>query len=452
MKYLKGLLSTFIFTLVTINAQSQALENTHQFTMDDCISYALENNEDVKIAKLENEKDFAVMREILADGLPQIDVNVDLANNFNVPTSFIPAIFFDPNAGEDEFLPVQFQTQYNGVASATFTQLIFDGSYFIGLQAAKTFTQLTAKDYTLSKIDIIENVTKAYYTVLVSTERLELVRNNYNRLDSLLRETKLLFENGFAEKIDVNRSQVQFNNIEVELSNSERLLLLSYSLLKFQMSMPLDESLILLDDIEAIEFSYEDDLGSDFQLSDRVEISRVQVAQELAAIDVRYIKVQYLPKLEFYSTLGASSGTTIFNDMFRFNDNWFGFGVYGLRVSMPIFDGFRKSNQIQQRRIKIDQVNNRYRRLEKSIDYEIQETEFSLKTSIDRMEAQKENMGLAREVFDVAKMKYQQGIGSNLEVIDADASYKEAQTNYFNALFDALISKVDFEKAIGKLL
>ena len=452
MKYLKGLLSTFIFTLVTINAQSQALENTHQFTMDDCISYALENNEDVKIAKLENEKDFAVMREILADGLPQIDVNVDLANNFNVPTSFIPAIFFDPNAGEDEFLPVQFQTQYNGVASATFTQLIFDGSYFIGLQAAKTFTQLTAKDYTLSKIDIIENVTKAYYTVLVSTERLELVRNNYNRLDSLLRETKLLFENGFAEKIDVNRSQVQFNNIEVELSNSERLLLLSYSLLKFQMSMPLDESLILLDDIEAIEFSYEDYLGSDFQLSDRVEISRVQVAQELAAIDVRYIKVQYLPKLEFYSTLGASSGTTIFNDMFRFNDNWFGFGVYGLRVSMPIFDGFRKSNQIQQRRIKIDQVNNRYRRLEKSIDYEIQETEFSLKTSIDRMEAQKENMGLAREVFDVAKMKYQQGIGSNLEVIDADASYKEAQTNYFNALFDALISKVDFEKAIGKLL
>lgn len=295
-------------------------------------------------------------------------------------------------------------------------------------------------------------MTKAYYTVLVSTERLELVRNNYNRLDSLLWETKLLFENGFAEKIDVNRSQVQFNNIEVELSNSERLLLLSYSLLKFQMSMSLDENLILLDDIEAIEFSYEEDMGSDFQFSDRVEISRIQVAQELAAIDVRYIKVQYLPKLEFYSTLGASSGTTIFNDMFRFNDNWFGFGVYGLRVSMPIFDGFRKSNQIQQRRIKIDQVNNRYRRLEKSIDYEIQETEFSLKTSIDRMEAQKENMELAREVFDVAKMKYQQGIGSNLEVIDADASYKEAQTNYFNALFNALISKVDFEKAIGKLL
>jgi len=452
MRYLKGLLSTLIFTLVSINAQSQALENTYQFTLDDCISYALENNEDVKNAKLENDKDYAVMREVLADGLPQIDANVDLANNFKVPTSFVPAIFFDPNAGEDEFLPVQFQTQYSGVASATFTQLIFDGSYFIGLQAAKTFTQLTAKDYMLSKIDIIANVTKAYYTVLVSIERLELVRKNYNRLDSLLRETKLLFENGFAEKIDVNRSQVQFNNIDVELNNSERLVLLSYSLLKFQMSMPLDEGLILLDDIEAIEFSHEEDLGRDFQLSDRVEISRVQVAQELAAIDVRYIKVQYLPKLEFYSTVGASSGTTIFNDMFRFDDNWFGFGVYGLRMSMPIFDGFRKSNQIQQRRIKIDQVNNRYRRLEKSIDYEIQETEFSLKTSIDRMEAQKENMELAREVFDVAKMKYQQGIGSNLEVIDADASYKEAQTNYFNALFNALISKVDFEKAIGKLL
>jgi outer membrane protein TolC len=299
----------------------------------------------------------------------------------------------------------------------------------------------------------VANVKKAYYSVLVNKERYALVQKNFQRLDSLLRQTRIMYENGFAEKIDVNRVQVQFNNISQTIKTAATGLDVSLKLLKFQMGMPMKEPLTLADDLQTIRFeALSGDVSSNFNYHNRIEYGQLEINKALVGLDIKNTKVQYLPSLDFYGSYGASYGTSVFSNFVAFGENWRTFGVYGLRINMPIFDGMRKSKIIQQKKSQLRQVENAQQLLKNQIDMEQEQYSLEFENNLSALKAQEENMKLAEEVYNVAVLKYQQGVGSNIEVIDADAAYKEAQTNYFAALYDALISTVDLEKAYGKIV
>lgn len=419
-------------------------------TLDECLAYAMENNQNVQNAVLEAEKQGKFVKETLSQGLPQIDGYLDLRNNFAVPTSFIPAVFFDENAPSDEFVPVQFSTQYNGNASVGLKQMVFYGSYFVGVQAARTFTELSTKEQYMTEIDVAEAVTKGFYTVLINEAGLDLVNNNYNRLDSLLRETRIMYETGFAEKIDVNRIEVQFNNIKNQQRESEYLVELSYKMLKFQMGMPIDQELELIGALQDMGDRINSTQYTDFRYQDRIEYSILETQEDLAEYDLKNTNVQYLPRIDFYLTGGANSGTGSYGNLFS-TDNWFGLGYFGLTMNVPIFDGLYKSAKIQQSKIKLLQINNSFDLLRNNIDLEIQTAELKLDNAIKNLQNQERNMELSKEVYDVTKIKYQEGVGSNIELIEADATYKQAQNFYFNAMFDVLVSKVELDKARGVL-
>lgn len=446
--------------LIFFGSAKAQQESEKSFSLQECINYALAHNKEVINANLDREIAEAAVREILSDGLPQINATLDLAYNYKVPTTQLPAIlipdeFREPGTPSTGFVPVNFSTAYNGNAAISVEQMIFNGSYFVGLQAAKSYTDLSEKKHIKSKIDVIEAVSKAYYTVLVNQERIALVNKNFDRLDSLLANTKAMYENGFAEKIDVSRIQVQFNNIKVEKKNIEKVVALSKALLQYQMGMPSQaEELELADKLEDVDFKeIRSDLGNEFQYSDRIEYSQLKVNRDLLDLDIKNTRVQYLPKISFYGSLGANAGTENSDDLLSFRkDPWFGLGLVGLRVNLPIFDGFRKSNIIQQKKVQVEQIDNNFEQLKSNIDLEIREARVSYETAIDNMAAQEENMKLADEVYNVSRIKYEEGVGSNIEVLEADADYKQAQINYYNALFDALIAKVTLEKAYGELL
>ncbi len=420
------------------------------FTIDECMEYAMENNQDVLNANLEIKKQEKIVKETLAQGLPQIEGFIDLRNNFIVPTSFIPALFFDENAPEDEFVAVQFSTQYSGSATVSLKQMVFYGSYFVGVQAAKTFTELSTKEHILTKIDIAEAVTKGFYSVLINEAALELVDKNYNRLDSLLRETRIMYETGFAEKIDVNRIQVQFNNIKNTKREARNIVAINYKMLKFQMGMPLSNELELVGELNDMGDKINSTQYGDFQYNDRMEYSMLQTRKSLLQYDLKNTNVQYLPRIDFYLTGGGSAGTGTYGTLLN-TDNWYGLGYFGLNMSVPIFDGLLKSAKIQQSRIKLSQIQNSFNQLKNSIDLEIQTSEITLDNAIRNLKQQEENMVLSKEVYDVTKLKYQEGIGSNIELIQADGTYKEAQNYYFNAMYEVLVSKVDLDKARGVL-
>lgn len=423
-----------------------------QMSLEECISYAITNNPSIKSAKSAISESEAKVSEYLATGFPQVSASADLGDNYIIPTSFLPAQVFDPTAPEGEFIGVQFGTQYTGRASIELNQMIFNGSYFVGLKAAKTYTELSKKESISSEIDVVAAVKKAYYSVLVNQERHSLVIKNYQRLDSLLRQTKIMYENGFAEKIDVNRIQVQFNNIAQTFKNSQTGLEVSVKLLKFQMGMPMGEQITPTDNIQSLKFEVlSENFGSDFNYNDRIEYSKLEVNKALVELDIKNTRVQYLPSIDFYGNYGASYGTSVFSNFVAFGENWRTLGAYGLRLQMPIFDGLRKSKVVQQKKQQLSQVTYAQDLVKNQIDLEQQQLSLQFTNYLDALKTQEENMKLAEEVYNVTVIKYQQGVGSNIEVIDADADYKQAQTNYFSALYDALIATVDLEKAYGKL-
>jgi outer membrane protein TolC len=419
------------------------------FTLAESIQYALENNEQVRIANIETEISSAVVGETRSQGLPQVNVNGAINYNYQIQRSLIDLSTFDPNVPEGTEAEVAFGQTYDGNVAIGARQLIFDGSYFVGLQAAKTYRELSAKQLDRTKIDINEAVSKAYFTVLINRENLEVIEKNYKRLDTLLYETRAMYENGFAEKIDVDRLQVTLNNLKVNLDRTRRLNDVSLKLLKFQMGYPLDQEIKLLDKLENVNLDVPI-IPEDFNYNDRIEFSQVNTNQNLARLDLKNNRVQRLPKIYANFNYGYNTATSLSEQWFQ-TDRWLNFGAVGLTVSMPIFDGLRKTYKIQQNQLQIDQLELQKSMLKRNIDIEIEQSTVQLNAALQALEVQNENMELAREVFEITKTKYQEGVGSNLEVIEADSDLKEAQTNYYSALYEAILAKIELQKAIGRL-
>lgn len=441
-------ITAFIIIICSLNIRAQDDKEVMSFSLQQCIDYALEHNQNLINAAYEKDIADTQVKETLSRGLPQVNINSGLNYNYELQKSLLPATIFDPNAAAGEEVQFAFGQAYDGNIALSASQLLFDGSFFVGLQAAKTYRELSSKEHIKTQIDVVEAVSKAYYNVLVNEERLTLLDVNLSRLDSLLRDTKGLMEAGFAEKIDVSRIQVQYNNLKVQLSNTKQLLELSNDLLKFQMGAGQNDELTLTDELEAVDFSGVE--NSDFDYNERIEYSQLQTNLALVNLDMKNNKVQYFPTLYANFNYGYNTQTGESSKLFE-GSRWLNFGAVGLSLSMPIFDGFLKSSRIQKNRIQAKQIEQSFDLLENSIDLEIKQAKVNMNTAIDNMVVQKENADLAREIYDIAKIKYQEGVGSNLEVTNADADYKEAQTNYYDALYAALVAKVELEKAYGRL-
>ncbi len=329
---------------------------------------------------------------------------------------------------------------------------IFDGSYFVGLKAASTYKELSRKNLNQSKIEAVAGVTKAYYGVLVNRERLDLLAFNVNYLDTLVRETKAMYDNGFVEKIDVDRLEVQFNNLKFEQERVERLQELGVNLLKFQMGLRMNEDITLTDSLysEGIE-NYTVAPLTDFDYSQRNEFSTLQTQKELAYLDIRNNRSKYLPQLAAFGTFGYNPAATKLSDITQ-KDRWIDYSFIGLQLNVPIFDGLSKHYKTQQAKLAYEKTNQGMTLLQNSIDLEIKQATVTLTNNLDALKSQKRNMELANEIVRVTRIKYQQGVGSNIEVNNAITAYREAETNYASALYDAIIAKIDLDKATGKLL
>ncbi|MBS0000885.1 MAG: TolC family protein, partial [Cyclobacteriaceae bacterium] len=385
-------------------------------TLEECIQTALKNNENILIADTEVAVSRAVTGEYLSAGLPQVDITASFNKNFIIRRTFVPANIFDPSAPAGEVIELQFGTPYDGLIGINLNQMIFDGSYFVGLKAAKTFTELSSKQLVREKIDVVESVVKAYFTLLVNMVGQDLILDNYSRLDTLLRETRIMFDNGFAEKIDLNRTQVEFNNISTQLDNSERLIEISINLLKFQMGLPIEQEVKITERLSDLNLKTEDILIMETSYGRRIEYSVLQTNLELQQLDMKNNKVQYLPQLDLVASWGMNAGVLEASSLVEWGDRtvWPDYQLAGLSVYIPIFDGLLKSKKIQQNKLKIKQLNLQRMMLEKNITVEVAEKKNNLISGLKELESQEKNMALAREVYDHTKIKYQEGLGSNL--------------------------------------
>ena len=433
-----------LFLLTSLAATAQ------NYSLKQAVDYAIAHQVQVKNSQIDLQNANAKVNEIRAMGLPQVNGSLSLTNNLILQRVFIPARIFNPAAAEGELIAAKFGVDNAGFANVGLSQLVFDGTYLLGLKASSVYKDLAVKSITQSKQQVAENVTKAYYGILVNEKRQSLLALNVARLDTLLKETRELNKQGFVEKIDVQRLDVQANNLRTELDNVNRLQELSYSLLKFQMGFPMEEPIKLSETLEKVELAtFNLNAAGDFNYSNRIEYSILQTQENLAELDLKSIKAGYLPRLLLNANYGYNAGANGFSDLVT--KPWFDNAAVTVALQIPIFDGYSKKYRAIQSANNLQKVRQSYSLLKSSIDLQRSQASITMKNALESMKEQKANLELANEISRVTRVKYQNGVGSNLEVLNAETSIKESQANYFTALYNALIAKVEVEKANGTL-
>ncbi|MCO6357964.1 outer membrane protein TolC [Roseivirga pacifica] len=437
---------TLLLALTVVGLKAQ-----QEFSLEQAIAYALKNNENLKNARVAIDDADAQVYETRSDGLPQVNATFGYTNNVEIPVSVLPASTFDPSAPEGETVAVKFGVQHQSNLGVNASQMIFDGSFFIGLKAAKKLREKVVVDEAKEQEDVREQVMKAYYLVLVNQIRTELVETNIATLDSTLKDTKALYENGFAEKIDVSRLQVQMNNLYAERSAVRQAIFSAKNLLKLTIGMPVENPIEISGELEGFDFTYSQAEVEAFSVIDRLEVQQIEYLKQLAELDVKNVTSQYIPTVNFTAGWGRNSANDVFNNLWNNDREWFSSANIGVNVNIPIFDGLRKKYSIQRKRYQLETLNNQSSLLVNNLRQQLDNSKVALDVNVERLEVQQENMELAREVMEITREKYTEGVGSNLELVVADQDFKQAEVNYLVALYDAIVAKIELDKALGKL-
>ncbi len=452
---------SFLWLSHICTAQTPRDTGKYSFSLQQAIDFAMKTQLQLQNASYDEKIASEKVKETVGIGLPQISGSFDVKDFADIPTTVLPDFITPAVVGINQGyfglhplfpyvagdgMPVKFGTQYNASAGISASQLLFSSDYLVGLQATKTYLDLTRKATQRTKIDVSVGVTKAYYSVLINNERIKTMDANIERIKKLMDDTKALNENGFVEKIDVDRITVTYNNLQVEKEKLQRLLGLGSSLLKFQMGMDQSATLALTDKLEDVKF--QPDVAADkFDYGKRIEYSLFETQKNIAQLDLKRNKMSYLPTAVLYGSASENAYRSQF-DIFA-KKPWYPTVVIGGTINVPIFDGLQKNYRIQQAKLNLLKADNNLKSVQQAIDMERASTQINLQNASSTLDNQKKNIELAEEVYKVSKIKYEQGIGSNLEVTTAETALKEAQTNYFSALFDALVAKVDYDKANG---
>jgi outer membrane protein len=455
---------SLIFTLILttlVNTYAQQV-----MSIDDCINYAILNKNSLKTASLDEQIQAAKNAQIASAVLPQVGFSGGLQGFPIVPKSRSRADLFsfgniyapiDPSVvnyaaiaeaakNAPEYNALQFALPYQGSCTLTVSQILFSSEIFVALQARKTIQDLTHLNTKRTEEQIRFDVTKAYYNCLIAQERTKLLDENIALIQTLESNMSAMFKEGFVEKIDVDKLTVTKNNLNVEKEKVNNFLQLGQNLLKFQMGMPLVDDIKLSDKIEAAALTV-NMLDEEPVYNNRIEVQLMQTAKKLNEYNLTRTKKSNLPTVVAIGTLGASTGGKRFYEYVTLP--WYASSMLGVQVSMGLYDGGRRKNTLKEINLQLQKNDVEMDLFKDVVDLESSAARTNLKNNLKSLNTQKANITLAQKVFDVATKKNKEGLGSTLEILQAQTALKEAQTNYLSALYDATISKIDLEKALG---
>jgi len=435
------------FTIFHLSQAQEAKIPVHEFSLDQCVEFAQKNNVQVKNSLLAVEVQAQVNREIAAAALPTITTSTGVVDYTKIPTSLLPAQIFGGPAGT--FIPVQFGTKFNANYGANLQQLLFDGQVFIALQARATSMKLQKQNAALTQEVIKANIYKIYYQLSASRTQLNILDANISRLNALAHDAEIMYKNGFAEKLDVDKVIVQLNNLETEKIKANNSVAIGYMGLKMLMGMPVKDSLVLTDVINEKSLSNDILTESNFQYDVRKDFQYLSTAKSMNEFNVKRYQLSHLPTIALAGSYSKNAQRSKF-DFFE-GGNWFTTSLISLNISLPIFNGFATDARIKRTKIELKQTENQIESLKNNIDNEITQAKLNYISSVATVKFQKSNMELAERVYQQTKKKFEAGMGSNTEISSSQADLVSAQNNYMNALYTALIAKVDLLKATGKL-
>lgn len=435
-------LPIFAMAQVTIDTTGPV---RHEFTAAQAIDYANKNNVQVKNALVDVLLQKETNRQVTALALPNVTGSGNLTDNLKLQTTLLPGELAGQPAGT--FVPVTFGTKFVTSGSVDLNQILFDGQVFVGLQARKTTMDWAQKNVEVTQEMIKANIYKVYYQLVAGRTQVELIDANITLLKKQEHDAQIMFENGFADKVAVNRATVGIANLETAKERTLTTIANGYYGLKVLMGMPMQDVLVLTDTLSDSKIREGVLENTTYDYQDRKEYQYLDLSRQLNEQNVRRYKLSKIPTV----SLGASYGKQFLSNQLKYNDSWFTSSYVALRVSVPIFKGFETNSKIAAAKLDVQKLNNQMEALKLDINSEVETARNNFRTAITVMDYQKKNMDLAQTVYDQTKRKYESGTASSTDITAAQKDLQEAQTNYITALYDAIIAKIDYFKATGKL-
>ena len=442
----KNLFIITVFFVTTTFAQDQ--KTVHAFSLADAVTYAQKNNVQVKNTLLDIDIQIQTNKEIASAALPSIGSSLGGTDFLTIPTSLLPGQIFGGAPGT--FIPVQFGTKFNANYGANFNQILFDGQVFIALQARATSLDWKRKNAALTEENIKANIYKIYYQLSASRTQLNILDANIERLEKLAKDAAAMYKSGFAEKLDVDKVNVQLNNLQTEKLKANNSVTIGYMGLKMLMGMPVKDSLVLTDIINENNLSADVLYEDNFEYGIRKDFQYLTTIKKLSEFNIKRYQLSFLPTITMNGAYTKNAQRTKF-DFFDKKGSWFETALMGLNVNFPLFNGGARVAKINKAKLELQQVDNQMTALKNNIDNELSQAKLNYMSSVATVNFQKKNMQLAENVYSQTKKKFEAGAGSNTEISAAQADLVAAQNNFMNALYTALIAKVDLLKASGKL-
>ena len=449
--------SMLLFVSVTAAAQTR-----HELTVKEAVDLAYKNVIQLKNAEIDYRIQEMQNKEITGRALPQISGNVGAQYYVKLPQLLFP----QSSAGiyqvlKDESLipastpvpapvlvPFSFQQPWNASIGATLQQLIFQPDVFVGLQARKTALEVSNAVIEQTKQSIRDSAYMRYYAILIAEKQLQFIDSGVKRLEKLYHDDSIMYKNGFAEKLDMDKVQVQLNNLRSTRSYVSNAISMAYAALKFALGVPQADTIVLKEELNSQTLK-EGILDNNFNYTDRAEVRMLEATKRLQLLDVKRNQLAVWPTVALAANYSANAMGQKF--ITSKETKWFSSSYIGLNIAVPVFDGFQRKYRTEQAKLRVSKVDNAITNVKQGIDLQQTITRESLKSALINLDTQEKNLVLAERVYNTTKKKFEQGLGSSFEVLQSDADFQMAQSNYFNALYNATIARIGYQSALGKL-
>ncbi|WP_375561148.1 TolC family protein [Bernardetia sp. OM2101] len=450
--YFSFLFFSFLFSTSVVFAQQTDTILDKPMTLEECLRFAVENNPNLKSVALQEKATEAQIKEVKTQGMPQITGTGQYNYNFALAEQLLPGEIVGQPAGTT--IPVKFGVANNITGNVELQQLLFSKSYFTGIKAAKTSKELTELNTFKTTEDLVYNVAQTYMQLQITEKQKGILNANMDRIDQLIKIAEIQLEEGIIKKINVTQLKVNRINLLSEKQNIEIGKIQQLNLLKMYMGVPFEKELkIEIKDAEKME-----DTKPKYMLVEELSINQnsnlrlLNKQMELKNLELENVNAGYFPSLSTFVRYGWQGQTDqLFSGNEEYKIQGSNIGIIGLNLSVPIFDSFRKKHQAQQVIVAQNQLSFDRQNLVNSIQMEFNNATQTLKQNRTLIETQKENMNLAEELYEVTRLSYQEGVAPLTELLDAETSLKESQTQYLTSLLQLNLAELDFMKSSGQL-
>ncbi|MDX2071420.1 MAG: TolC family protein [Haliscomenobacter sp.] len=437
---LKGMLLGTLLLSTLLPAQST-------LSVKESVQFALKNSPTLQKAKLDTRKSLEQIREYKSTGLPQVNASVGFTYNAKLPTQLIPNFF---QGKPDELVPVQFGTDLNTTAGAEVNQLLYSQQYWVGIKAIKAVGNFNQTVELKTEEEVAYNVVKLYYQVQTIYKQRDLIVANLEQINGLLKATDLQYKNGLAKKLDVDQLRVNQITLQTQLQNLELNYQQGLQALKFAMSMPQETQLTLSDTLSEIVMPNADPTYLEPSYQNKLDLTLLDQQTTLQQLNADQLRATSWPTLRAFGNYNFQGQGNGFGELGK-NQNWFSFSAIGLNVSIPIFDGFYRKSKVEQIKIDMLKIAEDRKQTMQSLQLQHSQAKQQLLSYWNTLTALRENRKVAEEVYAVTQKRYKEGIANVTEVLVAEKTMREVQSNFLGNLLQYQLAKVDLDYANGKI-